>query len=166
MKFWLRHFLVMDASIPVAVALGLTLWYWLCGGSQIVDEMLDGNRANVYRTLATISGTLLGFSLAAASFALNAVSSPRLKVLRNSPHYPTLWRTFFQTTWFLGAACVMAVVCIIWDREAAQSTWLTIPLTLAVGLSMVRLARVIHLLEKILVISSGQPQTNEPSPST
>lgn len=156
MTFWQRHFLVMDASLPVAIASALAIWHGQFEGSQHLEELLEGNRANVYRTVATISGTLLGFSLASASFALNAVSSPRLKVLRNSQHLPTLWKTFFQTTWFLGAACVMAVVCIIWDRETAPNTWLPIPLTLFAGLSVVRIMRTIHLLERIIVLGAGQ----------
>ena len=117
-------------------------------------------RANVYRTVATISGTLLGFSLASATFALNVVSSPRLKMLRNSQHYPTLWKTFFQTTWFLGALTLVAIACIIWDRESAPSTWLAIPLTLFAGLSAVRLVRMIHLLEQIAVIGAAPSPTS------
>ena len=150
MKFWERHFLGVDALIAVGLAAALAIWYLAFEGTDHVEELLKGNRTNIYRTLAGISGTLLGLSIASASFTLNAVSSPRLAVLRNSRHYPTLWRTLFQTTWFLGALTLAALVCMIWDRDDATTTWLVIPLALFVCLSVFRLARVIWILEQVI----------------
>ena len=75
------------AAIPaVAIAVYLT---GFDGGSK-VDDFLEGNRTNVYRTTATISGTLLGFSIAAVSLVLTFVTSERLALLRGSPHFPSL----------------------------------------------------------------------------
>ena len=150
MKFWQRHFLGVDALTAVGLIAALVIWYLAFEGADYVEELLRGNRTNIYRTLASIAGTLLGLSIASASFTLNAVSSPRLAVLRNSRHYPTLWRTLFQTTWFLGALTIAALVCMIWDRDCAPTTWLVIPLALFVCLSVFRLARVIWILEQVI----------------
>ena len=152
MKFWQRNFLGVDALIAFGLAVALAIWYFSFEGTDYVEELLQGNRTNIYRTLASISGTLLGFSIASASFTLNAVSSPRLAVLRNSRHYPTLWRTLFHTTWFLGALTLVALICMIWDRDDAPTTWLVIPLALLVCLSVFRLARVIWILEQVIGI--------------
>ena len=151
MNFWERHFLGMDALIAVALAVALAIWL-VFQGERHVEELIHGNRTNIYRTLTGISGTLLGFTLASASFALNAVSSRRLVVLRNSRHYPALWRTFFQTTWFLGALTLTALVCMIWDRDSAPTTWLVVPLVLFTCLCVVRLARTIWVLERVIGI--------------
>lgn len=150
MKFWERHFLGLDALIAVGLAAALAIWYLAFDGANDVAELLQGNRTNIYRTLAGISGTLLGLSIASASFTLNAVSSPRLAVLRNSRHYPTLWRTLFQTTWVLGALTLAALVCMIWDRDDAPTTCLVIPLSLLVCLAVFRLARVVWLLQQVI----------------
>ena len=82
MKLWRRQFLVADAIVAMALAAALAIWYLAFEGADHVAELLQGNRTNIYRTLAGNSGTLLGLSIASASFTLNAVSSPRLSVLR------------------------------------------------------------------------------------
>ena len=164
MKLWERHFLSVDAAIAVALTIVLAIWYEAFEGVHYVEELLQGNRTNIYRTLAGISGTLLGLSIASASFTLNAVSSPRLAVLRNSRHYPTLWRTLFQTTWFLGGLTLTALVCMIWDRDNAPTTWLVIPLALFVCLSIFRLARVIWILEQVIgVLAKPSPDSRSAS---
>ncbi len=162
MKLWERHFLGADALIAVGIATGLAIWMFLEGECQ-VEELISGNRANIYRTIAGVSGTLLGFTLASASFALNAVSSPRLAVLRNSQHYPALWSTFFQTTWFLGALTVTAIVCMIWDRDSAPTTWLVVPLVLFASLCVVRLARTIWLLQRLISLVAKPSQDSRPA---
>ncbi len=163
MKFWERHFLGADALIAVGLAAGLAIWMFFEGKCQ-VEELVHGNRADIYRTLAGVSGTLLGFTLASASFALNAVSSPRLAVLRNSRHYPALWRTFFQTTWFLGVLTLTAMVCMIWDRDSAPTTWLVVPLVLFAGLCVVRLARMIWILQRVIgLVAKPSPDSRSAS---
>ena len=163
MKFWERHFLGVDAIIAIALAVALATWMIFQGEYQ-VEKLIHGNRANIYRTLTSVSGTLLGFSLASASFTLNAVSSPRLAVLRNSRHYPALWRTFFQTTWFLGALTLTSLVCMIWDRDSAPTTWLVVPLVLFACLCVVRLARMIWTLERVIgIVSKPSPDSRSAS---
>lgn len=156
MKFWERHFLGVDALIAVGLAVALAIWMFFEGKCQ-VEELVQGNRANIYRTLASVSGTLLGITLASASFALNALSSPRLAVLRNSRHYPALWQTFFQTTWFLGALTLIAIICMIWDRDSAPTTWLVVPLVLLAGLCVVRLSRMIWILQQVIGLIAKPP---------
>lgn len=159
MKFWERHFLGVEAVIAVSPAVALAFWMGY-EGEGCVEELLHGNRSSIYRALASVSGTLLGFTLASASFALNAVSSPRLEVLRNSRHYPALWQTFFQTTWFLGGLTIASLVCMIWDRDRGPTTWLVVPLVLFVCLCIVRLARTIWILERVIGI------VTKPSPGS
>ena len=153
----------MDGFIAVALAAALAIWLVLQGERQ-VEELIQVNRANIYRTLTGVAATLLGFTLASASFALNAVSSLRLAVLRNSPHYPALWRTFIQTTWLLGMLTLTSLVCMIWDRESAPTTWLLVPLVLFGCLCVVRLVRMIWILEQVIGIV-GKPSPNSGSAS-
>ena len=53
----------MDALIAVALAVALAIWLVFQGERQI-EELIQGNRTNIYRTLTGVSGTLLGFTLA------------------------------------------------------------------------------------------------------
>ena len=144
------------ASIPVGV---FAVWFFCFGGENSVDKFIEGNRGNIYRTLATIAGTLLGFLIAGVSLVINNATTDRFAILRESEHYPLLWKTFFQAIRFLGALTVAALVCLIWQKEAASFTWLVVPLCFLVALAVVRLMRVIWVIEQIVTIGS------RPSPS-
>lgn len=158
-RLWREHFLVAEAGASAVPAVGVAIWFAFFGGESCIEDFIDGNRANIYRTTATIAGTLLGFSIAVASLVLSFASSERLAVLRRSKHYPALWKTFFQAIRLLGALTVTALVCLIWDKENAPLTWLVIPLLLFASLAAVRLLRVIWILEQIVTI------VGKPSPS-
>ena len=115
---------------------------------------MSGNRGNLYRTIASIAGTLLGFSLAAVSLILSFSSSPRLALLQGSSHYPVLWKTFIQATKCLGALTITSLICLAVDKDNYPIVWLVVPLCLFLGLSTVRLIRVIWILEEFFNIVS------------
>ena len=144
--------------IIIILTLLLAVWMFSYDGVSHVREFMRGNRTNIYGTTAGITGALLGFSLTGMSIVLSFTSSPRLTLLRDSQHYPTLWRTFAQATRYLGGLTVTALVCLAWDRESAQLPWFVIPFSLFVGLSMVRLLRVIWIIERIVGIISKSQQ--------
>ena len=151
-RFWQRHFLRMEAGIIFVLTLLLTVWYfWFDGAPQIVMLMKE-NRANIYGTTATIAGALLGFSMAAVSIVLGFSSNERLELVRGSEHYPTLWKTFFQTIWWLGGLTVIALVCLIWDKDSDPVSWFVIPFFLFFGLSVIRVVRIIWLLQRLVEI--------------
>ena len=152
--FWRRYFLEVETLIAVLPSIGLAIWLGFFEGMPVVNDLISGNRANIYRTSATIAGTLLGFSITVASLVLNFASSPRLALVRRSRHYPKLWKTFFQTIRCLGGLTIIALVCLTWDKENEPLTWLIIPLLLFLSLSIVRLVRVIWILEQIIGIVS------------
>ena len=158
--YWRRRFLGVEAAIAVAPALALLAWFVLGEGRECVDGLMSDVRADVYRTTATISGTLLGFLIAVASLVLNFVSADRLALLRTSERYPAMWETFFQTTRVLGALTVTALVCLVFDKDGASLPWLVVPFVLFLSLSLARLLRVIWILERIIGIVS------RPSPAS
>lgn len=152
--FWRRHFLEVETIAAVLPSVGLAVWLVFFEGMPVVNDLISGNRTNIYRTSATIAGTLLGFSITVASLVLNFASSPRLAVVRRSRHYPKLWKTFFQTIRYLGGLTIIALVCLVWDKDKEPFTWLIIPFFLFLNLSIVRLIRVIWILEQIIGIVS------------
>lgn len=149
---WRRHFLVFEAGIAIVSTLIFGIWFFFLNGAAHVDVLICGNRANIYRTTATISGSLLGFSIAVTSFVLNVLPSDRFRIVRESTQYPMLGKAFLQATWFLGGLTVTALICLIWDKESDPVSWLVIPLLLFAGLAALRVARTIWILEWLVKI--------------
>lgn len=150
LAFWKRHFLMAEFALAILVTTGFGIWYYLFDGATATAALLQGNRAVLFGTMASILGSLLGFVITATSIVLGFSTSDRLAVVRESAEYPTLWKTFSATIWALAFGTIIALVCLIFDRDSAPMQWLAIPLVFAVLLSLLRIARTIWVLEHII----------------
>ena len=156
---WRRNFLGIESAVATTPALALVVYVgWFEGAAQL-NELLQDQRGLVYRTLATISGTLLGFSLASASLVLTFVSSDRLALLRRSSHYGSLWKVFFQCIRALGLLTVMSLAAIVIDRDEAPFVWILAPMAGLATFVSLRLLRVIWILEQIVRLVSMAPRS-------
>jgi hypothetical protein len=117
LRLWKQHFLLVEWLIALLLTGGFYIWFERYGGAASIETVLKGNRATLYGTAASIFGSLLGFAITATSIVLGFSSSDRLAVLRGSAHYPTLWKTFSATIRALALATVIALVCLVWDRD-------------------------------------------------
>ena len=162
---WQRRFLGLEAAAATAPALALIAFFgWFDGAAQI-DELLQDQRGVFYRTLATVSGTLLGFSLASASLVLTFVSSDRLALLRRSAHYGSLWKVFFQCIRSLGLLTVLSLAAIVIDRDEESFVWILVPMVGLVTFVSLRLLRVIWILEQIVRLVSMAPRSGRANDS-
>lgn len=152
LRFWKRRFLLVEGTVALLVTISFAGWYWGFNGVAPTDALLCGNRAALYGTTASISGSLLGFVITSTSIVLGFSASDRLAVVRESQHYPMLWRTFGATIRALAAATVVALLCLLFDRDSAPVLWLMVPLVFFVLLSVLRLARTIWALEHVVAL--------------
>ena len=113
---------------------------------------LQGNRATLYGTIASIWGSLLGFVITSTSIVLGFSTSDRLAVVRESTEYPTLWKTFSSTIWALALATLVALACLVFDRDNSPSRWLAIPFAFVLLLALLRISRTIWALENIIAL--------------
>jgi hypothetical protein len=152
-----NHFLSFMVIACLVLAAAAAVLYYQGTAAPLVDSLLRGNRPIVYGTLASINGSLLGFSIAVTSIVLGFSSSDRLAVLRESPHYPTLWRTLSATTKVLGVATLLSLACLLFDRDQAPSKALTIALVPVILLSIAYLGRTVWILDQIVTLITMPP---------
>jgi hypothetical protein len=152
LRFWRRRFLLAEGTMALLLTIGFAIWYWRFDGASATSALLSGNRAALYGTTASISGSLLGFVITSTAIVIGFSASDRLAVVRESERYPMLWRTFSATIRALAAATAVALLCLLLDRDTAPAPWLVVPLVLFVLLSLLRLARTIWALEHIIVL--------------
>ncbi len=158
MKFWRRHYLVIDTIAVVAVGLLMFVWSYLLDGSTFVETIFSANRTNIYGFTATIAATLLGFSLTIISVVVGFVSYERLAAIRSSRHYATLWETFFSTVTALIVLLLISLMGLLLDRDYNPILWLEMLFFIFYILCGVRLWRSIIVLKKIVwlvVMPSG-----------
>jgi hypothetical protein len=126
MNWYFNHANRIDPGIGLAAA--LIVWFspHLPAVAEALSGILTGNRSVLYGTIASIAGSLLGFSIAAVTIVLTVVQSPRLHLVRASKHYGKLWNTYHSTI-----------------------------LALCVGTSGLRVLNAIWILEQIIRVATG-----------
>ncbi len=155
MNWYFNHANRIDPGIGLAAA--LIVWFspHLPAVAEALSGILTGNRSVLYGTIASIAGSLLGFSIAAVTIVLTVVQSPRLHLVRASKHYGKLWNTYHSTIWWLGATTVAGLVSLAVDRDNGPVLGVTAILALCVGTSGLRVLNAIWILEQIIRVATG-----------
>lgn len=154
--WWRRRFLIIEFGVSIIVAGAFFAWYVQFGGAAFVEAFLKGHRAPIYGTLATIFGTLLGFGITATSIVVGFSGSEQLRLVRESRHYGTIWKVFSSTIRALGLATIVALLALIFDRDAEPIPVLMFALVFVSALSLLRVFRTVWILENVIDIVSKQ----------
>lgn len=157
-KWWKRHFLNAELGLAILCGASFVAWASLCGGGAILEYTLKENRGAVYGALASIFGSLLGFAITAVSIMVSFSTDNRLTVVRESKHYPTLWKVFTATIRTLGFATVVALFGLILDRDNHPMNAVLYLTVFASVLAALRLARCAWVLENVITLVAGQPK--------
>jgi hypothetical protein len=158
LQFWKKHFLLCELILALLITAAFGWWY-LHDGKNYTYDLLKDNRQNIYGVAASIYGSLLGFAITAASIVIGFINSPRLRVVRNSPHYPTIWKVFFSTIKVLGLATIFSFLALIFDKNTHPINAIFIAFFYTTILSLFRILRSIWVLENIIKILSAGQQT-------
>ena len=151
-NFWNRHFLGAEAGVVVFLTLLALLWIFALDGSSQVDSIMANNRTSVYQTVAAIAGSLLGFSITATSIVFGLTTDESLTLLRGSKYYSALWKTLFQTTYFLGGLTVISLVSLVFDKDGNPCHLLFVLTLTFTALSIARICRTLWILRRIVHI--------------
>jgi len=151
-----RHFLWAELCLALIVTLGFSLSRDHFGGWIPVMNVLKDNRSAIYQTATSIFGSLLGFAIAALSLLISFSGSPSLKLVQESNHYPTLWKTFAAANRALGLATVASFLALIFDRDRSPSRLIFFAVFYAAMLAALRVARCIWILEQVVRVVAGK----------
>src|SRR5207249_620650 len=86
-------------------------------GRDAFVEALKGSRQQLYSTIASVAGSLLGFILTAVSIVLVLSPSPRFRILRESGQLERAYRVYFQAILWLAASTVLSFVALLLDTD-------------------------------------------------
>lgn len=138
-----------DFAILVTTLVGFMLW------SQFTnilpaDPLKAQNATTVIILVASLFGSLLGFTLATVIFLLGIVENENFAVLRASTSYPLLWGEFKSALISCGLTTLVSVTWLFAIWFSSFANWMiTVLVTLAVW-SSIRIGRVIWVLCKVI----------------
>jgi len=155
-SWWRRHFLWAELCLALIVTLAFFLWCDHFGGWIPVIDVLKDNRSAIYQTATSIFGSLLGFVIAALSLLISLSGSPSLKLVQESSHYPTLWKTFATANRALSLATVASFLALIFDRDSSPSRLIFFAVFYSAMLAALRMARCVWILEQVVRVVAGK----------
>ena len=152
---WRRHFLVVESALVTVGVVAFIVWAERLGGWPSLDAALKGHRSDFYGAAAQLSGSLLGFAIAAFAIAIAPLGSVRLRSFRSSGQVTTLVRVFTAATAALGVATVVCLVGLVLDDDGQPAPWVFYAALLFLLLALSTLARCVWALHSIVTIVSG-----------
>jgi hypothetical protein len=159
MKWYRKHFLITELAIASGVLAAFVVWVQCFEGVKVVEDVLGDRREAIYGTAASIAASLLGFVLATTAIVIGYSQNERMKLVRSSEHYPTLWKILVASIRALSAATVASGAALVLDRRDAPMRALVF-LVVGTGiLAILRVARCIWILEKVISVIS-RPETD------
>src|SRR5205807_9003 len=140
---------------------------WTLGfnGQAVIGPFLRANHGAIYGSLASIFGSLLGFSITALSIIVGLSGIPQLAVVRESPHFSILFRVFFSTIRWLGLATVAALAGVLVNGDCDRTGgWILQLNVFTTAISILRIFRSVWVLEYIVSIVARRSGSSQPNP--
>ncbi len=109
-KVYKRHFLLAELIISIFIILATVYVTGCLCPQRSLENWITSNRSTIYPLVATISGTLLGFVITGVSIILAFSESDKLRLLKRSKQYRTIFTIYFSAIKYLALATVVAIV--------------------------------------------------------
>jgi hypothetical protein len=119
---------------------------------RTVLENLRNSHTAVYAAIASLFGTIFGFTVTAISIILAFAQSSKLVILRGSRHWRKLWSIFTRGVWVSSSVAIMALIGLVFDRDARPEPSLTYAMIFALMLGVVRLFLIAWAFQKLVII--------------
>ena len=156
--WWQKEFPRAELVLAFILTVGFVIWV-ACEGK---GSVLDGRNA-LYGVLASLFGSLLGFSITSFAIMISLAGSPALGLLRDAEHHNTLVSIMASTIRWLGFGTLAALLAFLTDRGDWHGFWLSyvalVSVALAFFASCFRVARTAWVLTKVAlrVFESARP---------
>lgn len=139
MKWWGKNFLAYELilSIIIIVISWAAVNYF--GKVGILSSMLNTIRLQLYGTIASVTGSLLGFVITGMSILLTMGESESIKMVKKSKHYPLIFKIYLNTSKYLALTTILGIVGLIIDRDGAPIIWFTVIVCWSLLISIFRL---------------------------
>ena len=139
----------IEAGAPLILVCAFIGWVYFFGGKEIIQASQPHQMA-VLSALLGFCSTLLGFVIAVVAFLFGLVEKPAFRILRASRAYREHWAIFRGALRACAAASLISLVALVWGGSQGLPVWLFVALFGSVGWLLVRMGRVVWVLEKMM----------------
>ena len=144
-----KQFMAYELIISIVLSIVIIRFIFPIVFPETVESWLLVNKNEVYSLIASIAGTLLGFIVTGVSVILAFSESEKLRLLKKSRHYKTIFIVYFSTIKWLALTTLISIIWIFTDVFMLYSFYLLI---FAITIASLRMARCVWILEAIVEI--------------
>jgi hypothetical protein len=157
--FYRAHFLALELLVSL-IAGGIVDYGVSIRPAADRDKWLDENATGMYQVLAAIGGTLLGFVLTGVSILLAFPETPRIELLKESPHYREIYTIYFSSIRYLALLTVVSVIGLAANRSPWRefTLYVVVWATIIVSLRLWRCAWVLEALVALVLKDRAEVQ--------
>lgn len=162
-RWYKKHFIGADGTAACIVAIAIITALWLSGTENIATAYSPELRHSLYRTVATIAGTLTGFTIAVTALMLNIWEHRNLTLIAQNPTRSKEIRTVLKNAmWSMVFTMLVSLVAMSIDVGGTPSLPIVSAVILATTISTVRLFEMIWLAQRIATIITTSRNTPPP----
>ena len=157
------HFLASDIIVALLLTgIAVSLLYLTPTGTTAY-EYVEGNSTGLYKSTATIAGTLMGFSMTILVLAITFWQTEWYDLIKEDERASNqIWATLKQTTWFLALLTITCLACIAANAEDQPAKWTIVPYLTALSMAIVRLSRAIWVIQRMTGIAVAASRNSPP----
>jgi len=162
-SFYEKHFGIINLLMAIGMAGVFALADIFTGFGGAVASFLGENHVALFSVLASVYGSLLGFTITTVSILIGFANAKRLTILRSSKHHKTLWKIFTSSIWWLAFATTSSIVTLMLNPASIVgklAIYLAVFVLFAVTLLI---GRCIWVLENIVKMIMSQ-DSSDPAP--
>lgn len=156
MDRYLANFVSLNLGIVLLATIGFVVWFSAFGGSDTTTEFLGKERSDIYRTLATVASSMLGFSLTATAIIFGLTSQDRVSRLSKHPGFSIVWRVYFQMAMGFGLLVILAFAGILWDDHGNSSSVIRIFVFGTALFVMFRVTEAIAIMKALVTLALSE----------
>lgn len=139
----------IEGTAPLILVVVLIGWAYFFDGREAIQAS-QPNQIAILSALLGFCSTLLGFVIAVVTFLFGLVEKPAFRILRASRAYSEHWAIFRGALRACAAASLVSLVALVWGGSQSLPVWLIVALVGSVGWLLVRMGRVVWVLEKMM----------------
>ena len=147
--WWQRHFLLAEGMVAAIGLAAFTIWIYH-EGRPVLSSLDRSSQLSVISTFLSLSGTLLGFVIAAITFLFGIIDNHAFRIVRASRSYRDHWAIFRGAMRACAVATLSSLVGVVVVSFDATPRWLEVLLFAAILWMTIRLARVVWVIEKMI----------------
>lgn len=152
MMSWSRSFLMYEGLVAIAGAAAMASILAYYENALDVENLDKPQLLSIIAILASLYGSMLGFLLAVMTLLYGAVDQSRFMLLRKSKRYANLWGVFRSAIRSCAISLIASVLSLIWIWLKRPGVGILIITSGFFILVVVRMARVVWILEKLMDI--------------